>query len=79
VHAPTKNSGGLLFCKDGHRYKEGDVYPLQQSIFEGVAVKVPINGEKLLREEYGKSVLTNERFHWHHFDHATKTWVFDGP
>ena len=21
VHAPTKNSGGLLFCKDGHRYK----------------------------------------------------------
>ena len=44
--------------------QEGDVYPLQQSTFEGVAVNVPIHSEALLQEEYGKKVLTNDHFHW---------------
>ncbi|KAK5947755.1 mannosyltransferase [Knufia fluminis] len=54
-----------MFCKDGHRYEKQDIYPLEQSDFEGVEVKVPAKSDKILREEYGARSLTNTRFHWY--------------
>ena len=67
----------ILFCKDGHRYHQRDVYPLQQSILDGTQAKVPAQSKKILEEEYGKKALMNERFHWYHFDRVSKTWEPD--
>ncbi|KAK5069407.1 mannosyltransferase [Lithohypha guttulata] len=69
VHFDNVNTipGGafLMFCKDGHRYEQQDIYPLQQSDMEGARVHVPAKSDKILREEYGVRSLTNTKFHWY--------------
>ncbi|KAK5080691.1 mannosyltransferase [Lithohypha guttulata] len=54
-----------LFCKDGHRYNNQDIYPLTLSQIEGIEVKVPARSNRILLEEYGPEALTNTRFHWY--------------
>ncbi|KAL9109264.1 MAG: hypothetical protein Q9227_006019 [Pyrenula ochraceoflavens] len=76
-HARSPVEDGSMFCKDGHRYNQLDIYPLLSTTFEGVGVNVPSQSKKILQEEYGKKALTKERFHWHHFDRASKTWLPD--
>ncbi|OAP65659.1 hypothetical protein AYL99_01631 [Fonsecaea erecta] len=64
----------VIFSKDGHRYQREDLFPLQDSTFEGIDVKVPRNPAKILAEEYGKKSLSNTRFHWHRFNKNSKLW-----
>lgn len=42
-----------------------DVFPLARSELEGVEFDVPIESDKILREEYGAKALTATRFHWY--------------
>ncbi|KAK5289522.1 mannosyltransferase [Exophiala xenobiotica] len=56
---------GVFFCKDGHRYRSEELFPLQDASFEGISVKVPYDSDKILSEEYGKKSLTNTRYHWY--------------
>ena len=45
-------------CKDKHHYLEKDLFPLRDSIFEGIPVKIPYEYTWLLTEEYGKKSMT---------------------
>ncbi|KAJ5740499.1 hypothetical protein N7493_000371 [Penicillium malachiteum] len=63
-----------LMCKDRHHYEESDIFPLRDSYFEGVAVKIPYAYAELLAEEYGSSSMTKADFQGHHFTESTKTW-----
>ena len=43
-----------VMVKDKHHYKYDDIYPLRNSLFEGIPVKVPFAYAQVLVEEYGK-------------------------
>ncbi|KAJ5085889.1 hypothetical protein N7532_010660 [Penicillium argentinense] len=62
----AKRSGGqteALMCKDRHHYLESQIWPLRESYFEDVPVKIPYAYVELLEEEYGAKSLTNADFH----------------
>ncbi|KAJ5586918.1 uncharacterized protein N7459_002683 [Penicillium hispanicum] len=63
-----------LMCKDRHHYDESDIFPLRQSYFEGVPVKVPYAYTDLLVEEYGPASLTQTEFQGHRFNADSKIW-----
>ncbi|KAJ6175646.1 hypothetical protein N7485_002560 [Penicillium canescens] len=63
-----------LSCKDKHHYEESDIFPLRDSTFEGVAVKIPYAYTWLLEEEYGPKALTQTTFSGHTFNGASKIW-----
>lgn len=50
-------------CKNFHKYRLMDIYPLRWTTFEGVPAKVPLQYEALLMEEYSEKALTTTRFH----------------
>lgn len=66
---------GLMMCKDGHWYWRQEVFPLRDTVFEHVAVKVPFAYSQLLQDEYGPAALSAVRYAGHVFDTATKQWV----
>ena len=53
---------GVWSCKNSHRYHTRDLYPLRQTIFEGVPSLVPYAFDKILTEEYSNRALT-KTFH----------------
>ncbi|OJJ47703.1 hypothetical protein ASPZODRAFT_131258 [Penicilliopsis zonata CBS 506.65] len=65
---------GAMMCKDKHRYEENDIWPLRESLFEGVSVKIPYEYTKLLQEEYGSKSMTQTSFEGHKFNEDTKIW-----
>lgn len=52
---------GVLSCKNFHKYRTSELYPLRSTVFEGVRAFVPYRYEQILTEEYD-SGLTNIRF-----------------
>lgn len=71
------NSGaqGSMVCKDQHHYMNDDIFPLQETDFEGVIARVPIACTKVLKEEYGAHSLENADYAHHHFDLNLKEWL----
>ncbi|KAJ5157190.1 uncharacterized protein N7482_008290 [Penicillium canariense] len=63
-----------LMCKDRHHYQESQIFPLRESYFEEVPVKIPYSYVELLEEEYGANSLTNKDFQGHKFNEDTKIW-----
>jgi hypothetical protein len=56
-----ERSPGIWSCKNFHRYRTTDLYPMRQSEFEGVPATVPYSFERILVEEYGmKSLVVTE-------------------
>lgn len=51
-----------LMCKDKHHYEESQIFPLRDSYFEDVPVKIPYAYTELLVEEYGSKSLTKTEF-----------------
>ena len=66
---------GRMMCKDQHNYLMSDIFPLRDSVFEGVSVKIPYNYAELLEEEYGATALTETEFENHRFDQQTLEWI----
>jgi len=54
--------------------QERDIFPLRDSIFEGMHVKIPFEYSWLLEEEYGKKALTVTRFENHRWNETSKLW-----
>ncbi|KAM7224448.1 LicD family domain containing protein [Rhypophila decipiens] len=69
--------GGMMSCKDGHEFKDTHIFPLRDTIFEGMAAKIPHQYADLLAKEYGTSALTNTQFNGHVFKEETMEWVPD--
>ncbi|KAI9699243.1 MAG: hypothetical protein M1820_007215 [Bogoriella megaspora] len=63
-----------MMCKDGHKYWYDEIYPLRESVFEGVPVKIPYAYSSLLVEEYGPGALTDTSFENHWFDEEVGNW-----
>ncbi|KAJ5364066.1 uncharacterized protein N7496_009779 [Penicillium cataractarum] len=63
-----------LMCKDRHHYQESQIFPLRDSYFEDVPVKIPYSYTWLLEEEYGPRALTNKNFQGHNFNEDSKIW-----
>lgn len=50
---------GVWSCKNFHRYRTSDLYPMRETEFEGVPVTIPYAFERILTDEYGaKSLVT---------------------
>jgi hypothetical protein len=57
-----RNFPGVWSCKDGHRYDEPDLWPLMETVFEGIRAFVPSKSTDLLRAEYGAESTSREQF-----------------
>ncbi|KAI1963454.1 mannosyltransferase [Ophidiomyces ophidiicola] len=69
-----RGASGALMCKDNHRYNEQDIFPLRDSFFEEIPVKIPYAYTNLLEEEYGVACLTQTVFNGHKFNEDAKIW-----
>lgn len=48
---------GVWSCKNFHRYKTTDLYPMRETMYEGVVAKVPYAYDSILTEEYQNKAL----------------------
>jgi hypothetical protein len=53
---------GVWSCKNYHRYHTAELYPMRETMFEGVVAKVPYSYDKILVDEYQVSALINTDF-----------------
>ncbi|MCJ1399118.1 hypothetical protein MMC11_002320 [Xylographa trunciseda] len=66
---------GLLSCKNLHRYQVKDLYPMRETMYEGVVAKVPYNYDLVLVDEYHEDALVTTEFEGHVWDPTTKEWI----
>ncbi|KAI0397157.1 LicD family-domain-containing protein [Xylariaceae sp. FL0594] len=52
---------GVWSCKNNHRYRTAELWPLRRTTFEGVEARIPYAFDKVLTDEYGpKCLVTTE-------------------
>jgi hypothetical protein len=51
-------SPGVVSCKNNHKYRLRDLYPMRESIFEDVPVRIPYAYDRMLIQEYSQNALT---------------------
>ncbi|KAK5165904.1 mannosyltransferase [Saxophila tyrrhenica] len=73
--ADALGTDGAMMVKDKHHYMYDDIFPLRDSVFEGVAVKVPFAYTDVLIEEYGADALTKRIFYNFVFDAEKGEWI----
>ncbi|KAI1765884.1 LicD family-domain-containing protein [Hypoxylon sp. FL1150] len=66
---------GVWSCKNAHRYRTMELYPLRRTEFEGMPAAVPFAFDKILTEEYGARSLTATQWAGHHWVPESKEWV----
>tara|TARA_R110002003_G_scaffold665_1_gene21055 strand:- start:5685 stop:6803 length:1119 start_codon:yes stop_codon:yes gene_type:complete len=72
---PPANGEQPLYTKDQHAYTSAHMFPLRQSTFEGVNVRVPFDYEELLLDEYGPESLLEKWYRGWRFDEEAHAWV----
>lgn len=65
---------GVWSCKNYHRYRTDELYPLRETMFEGAVAKVPYSYDKILTDEYMESALVNTQFNGHEWNPNAKVW-----
>ena len=48
---------GIWTCKNYHHYKTTDLYPMRETMYEGVVARVPYAYDRILAEEYQEKAL----------------------
>lgn len=48
---------GIWSCKNFHHYRTKDLYPMRESVYEGVPAMIPYAYDKILLEEYHEKAL----------------------
>ncbi|RDL38222.1 uncharacterized protein BP5553_02562 [Venustampulla echinocandica] len=66
---------GIWSCKNYHKYRTRDLYPLRETMFEGVAAQVPYSFDRILMEEYSPQALTKTKHLGHIWDPQLKEWI----
>lgn len=66
---------GWWSCKNYHKYQTSDLYPMRETMFEGVVAKVPYAYDKILKEEYQEKALIVTEFEGHKWDTQQLLWV----
>ncbi|KAG8410601.1 mannosyltransferase [Metarhizium acridum] len=78
-YSPDHPSGeGVLYTKNGQQFHDTLLYPLRDTTFEGVPVKIPYRYKELLAERYGEGALENTHYNGHKFDKPGMQWVMQG-
>jgi phosphorylcholine metabolism protein LicD len=54
---------GIISCKNYHNYQMKELYPMRDTMFEGVVARVPYAYDKILRDEYRDTALVNTDFY----------------
>ncbi|KAK7413635.1 mannosyltransferase [Neonectria punicea] len=70
---------GIWSCKNKHRYKSQDLWPMRVTEFEGVKARIPYNFEMILIDEYQTKSLVTEEWQGHHWNRDIKQWVKMDP
>ncbi|KAI0900530.1 LicD family-domain-containing protein [Annulohypoxylon nitens] len=66
---------GVWSCKNSHKYRTMELYPIRRTEFEGVPARVPFAFEKILTDEYGGKCLANTEYSGHHWVPELREWV----
>ena len=74
-----QDSPGIWSCKNYHRYKTSDLWPMRETIYEGVTAKVPYTYQRVLMDEYGEKALVVEEYQSHRWSAADSMWVKKTP
>lgn len=70
---------GIWSCKNFHRYRTRDIYPLRETVFEGVPALVPYSFDRILTEEYSARALTSTMHEGHIWNPEQKEWIKQEP
>ncbi|KAI0124824.1 LicD family-domain-containing protein [Xylariales sp. AK1849] len=68
-------SPGVWSCKNFHRYKTMDLYPMRQTEFEGVPATIPYSFDRILTDEYGTKSLVTTEWEGHRWQPELKEWI----
>ncbi|CZT48888.1 related to mannosylphosphorylation protein MNN4 [Rhynchosporium secalis] len=66
---------GVWSCKNYHRYRTRDLYPLRETVYEGVPALVPYSFDRILTEEYSARALTKTKHEGHLWVPEQKEWI----
>ncbi|KAM7217711.1 LicD family domain containing protein [Rhypophila decipiens] len=66
---------GIWSCKNFHRYRTRDLYPMRETEYEGVPATVPYNFDRILKEEYGVASLVTTEWQGHRWSPDLKEWI----
>jgi hypothetical protein len=55
----VERSPGVWSCKNNHRYRTAELWPLRRTAFEGVEAWIPYAFDDILTDEYGPESLVN--------------------
>ena len=69
------DSPGIWSCKNYHHYRTQDLWPMRNTIFEGVVAKIPYAYAKILGEEYGEKALVVEEYQGHRWRADQGLWA----
>ena len=73
--ADPKGDPGVLSCKNFHRYRTIDLFPLRETMFEGVPAMVPRGYAGVLMDEYTQDALLKTEYEGHRWDAERREWV----
>ncbi|KAH6646698.1 LicD family-domain-containing protein [Truncatella angustata] len=71
---PTRQAG-VWSCKNFHRYRTTELYPMRQTEFEGVPATIPYSFDRILTDEYGTKSLVTTEWEGHQWKPELKEWV----
>lgn len=71
---PSK-SPNVWSCKNEHRYRTQDLYPMRETLFEGVMTKVPYAYVRVLSEEYQEKALVVTEYEGHRWNSSSMLWM----
>ncbi|KAK4152743.1 hypothetical protein C8A00DRAFT_44229 [Chaetomidium leptoderma] len=75
VERDPERRPGVVSCKNHHVYKSGQLFPLRETEFEGVAAMVPWGFDGILVEEYGAKSMVVTEWEGHRWDPNAGEWV----
>lgn len=66
---------GVWSCKNYHRYHTTDLYPMRDTLYEGVGAKVPYAYDRILIQEYKEKALIVTEYEGHRWNADVKEWI----
>ncbi|KAI4286340.1 MAG: hypothetical protein L6R35_004405 [Caloplaca aegaea] len=66
---------GVWSCKNYHRYHTADLYPMRETMYEGIIAKVPYAYDRILTQEYEENALVLADYEGHRWDPVVKMWL----
>ncbi|KAH9898740.1 LicD family-domain-containing protein [Xylariomycetidae sp. FL2044] len=75
IEREARDRPGVWSCKNAHRYRTAELYPMRRTEFEGVAATVPYAFDKILTDEYGSKSLVTTEWLGHRWHPDLREWI----